>query len=144
LQALYSQIGSESMSSITLQRLRQGNGRCQQQLLSLLQWHQQQPQPYEAPAPWQQHHRGFADKPDPKQFQKQRKRFDGSLSELRKQWASRLREQQAAAAAAEAAARCGAAAAAAVAYLSAAVGPPLDSGVSPQATKLVLLPAPCS
>ena len=84
-----------------LQRLRQGQGRCQQQLLSLLQWHQQAavgsaPQPA----------RGFAaDQAAAVQFAKKRKGFENTLSELRKQWAREREEKEAARAAAEQAAR---------------------------------------
>ena len=90
--------------STALQRLRQGQGRCQQQLLSLLQWHQQQAQEGGL-----QQQRGMADQAPAKQFAKERKGFQNSLSELRKTWAKERLEKEAARAAAEAAARCAAA-----------------------------------
>ncbi len=85
---------------MSLQRLRQGQGRCQQQLLSLVQWHQQAIAPEAA-----QQSRGFADKPPAVQFAKARKGFQNSLSELRKQWAQERQEKEAAKAAAEQATR---------------------------------------
>lgn len=83
-----------------VQRLRQGQGRCQQQLLSLLQWHQQA-----QAAGGVQGARGFADQAAAVKFAKDRKGFEGSLSELRKQWAQERQEKEAVKAAAEEAAR---------------------------------------
>lgn len=76
-----------------LQRLRQGL-RCQQQLLSLLQWHQQA-----QAAGGAQQARGMADQAAAVAFAKQRKGFESSLAELRKQWAQEREEQEAARAA---------------------------------------------
>jgi len=83
-----------------LQRLRQGQGRSQQ-LLSLLQWHEQA-----LAAGGGQPARGFADQAAAVAFAKGRKGFENSLSELRKQWAKERQEKEAAKAAAEQAARC--------------------------------------
>lgn len=84
----------------TLLRLRQGQGRCQQ-LLSLIQWHEQ------AMVGAQQQMRGLADQAGAVAFSKQRKGFESSLSELRKQWAKERQEKEEARAAAERAERCG-------------------------------------
>ncbi len=84
----------------TLQRLRQGQGRCQQ-LLSLSNWHEQ------AMGAAQQQARGLADQAAAVAFSKQRKGFQSSLSELRKQWAKERQEKEEARAAAELAERCG-------------------------------------
>lgn len=81
-----------------LQRLRQGQSRCQQ-LLSLVQWHQQ------AMGAAQQQARGLADQAAAVAFSKQRKGFESSLSELRKQWAKERQEKEQARAAAEQAER---------------------------------------
>lgn len=83
-----------------LQRLRQGQCRSQQ-LLSLLQWHEQA-----LAASGVQPARGFADQAAAVAFAKERKGFENSLSELRKQWAKERQEKEAAKAAAEQAARC--------------------------------------
>lgn len=82
----------------TLLRLRQGQGRCQQ-LLSLIQWHEQ------AMVGAQQQMRGLADQAGAVAFSKQRKGFESSLSELRKQWAKERQEKEEARAAAERAER---------------------------------------
>ncbi|KAL4435418.1 hypothetical protein ABPG77_006180 [Micractinium sp. CCAP 211/92] len=82
----------------TLQRLRQGQGRCQQ-LLSLSNWHEQ------AMGAAQQQARGLADQAAAVAFSKQRKGFQSSLSELRKQWAKERQEKEEAQAAAELAER---------------------------------------
>lgn len=95
-----------NMSSLALARLRQGQGRCAQQLLSLVQWHQQQ----SAAAAAGGAQRGLADQTAAVQFAKERKGFENSLGELRKQWAKERQEREAAKAAAEAEARCAAAA----------------------------------
>lgn len=89
-----------AMSTAALQRLRQGQGRCQQQLLSLMQWHQGQQAAGAA-----QQSRGLADQAAANSFAKARKEFEGSLSELRKQWVQERLEKEAAKAAAEEAAR---------------------------------------
>ncbi|PRW33523.1 beta-mannosyltransferase 1-like [Chlorella sorokiniana] len=89
------------MSSLALARLRQGQGRCTQQLLSLVQWHQQQ----SAAAAVGGAQRGVADQAAAVQFAKQRKGFENNLGELRKQWAKEREEREAAKAAAEAEAR---------------------------------------
>ena len=100
----YPQLAATAISSMSsLQRLRQGQGRCQQQLLSLLQWHQQQTAA--AALGGAQQSRGWADKAAAVQFAKQRKGFENSLSELRKQWAQQRLEKEATAAAAAQAAR---------------------------------------
>lgn len=103
--ALWREPPPPAMSIAAVQRLRQGQ-RCQQQLLSLLQWHQQQSQA----AAGAQAARGFADQPAV-QFAKERKAFEQSLAQLRKQWAAERQEREAAKAAAAEAARCAAAAA---------------------------------
>ena len=110
------------MSSLALARLRQGQARCTQQLMSLLQWHQQQ----SAAAAAGGAVRGLADQPAAVQFAKERKGFENSLGELRKQWAKEREEREAAKAAAAEAARCAAAAAAATA--KAITGPGLSHG----------------
>lgn len=91
---------NKSSMSGTLQRLRQGQGRCQQ-LLSLSNWHEQ------AMGAAQQQARGLADQAAAVAFSKQRKGFQSSLSELRKQWAKERQEKEEARAAAELAERCG-------------------------------------
>lgn len=93
-----------NMSSLALARLRQGQGRCTQQLLSLVQWHQQQ----SAAAAAGGSQRGLADQAAAVQFAKERKGFENSLGELRKQWAKERQEREAAKAAVEAEARCAA------------------------------------
>lgn len=78
-------------STSALQRLRQGQS---SQLLSLVQWASQQQM------------RGLAsDARQAVEFAKKRKGFQGSLSELRKQWAAERQEREAARAAAELAER---------------------------------------
>ncbi|KAL4419827.1 hypothetical protein ABPG75_006925 [Micractinium tetrahymenae] len=96
-QPLCALLPSSSMSS-ALQRLRPGQGRCQQ-LLSLLQWHQQ------AAGGVQQQARGLADQAPAVAFSKERKGFESSLSELRKQWAKERQEKEEARAAVERAER---------------------------------------
>lgn len=81
--------------SATLCRV--GQGRCQQ-FVSLLHFSQQ------IAAGALQQQRTFAEKPAV-QFAKERKAFETSLSELRKQWAQVRAEQEAAKAAAAAAVR---------------------------------------
>lgn len=89
------------MSGATvLQRLRQGQGRVQQQLLSLAQWHQQSQAACGAQAA-----RGLADQAPAVKYAKERKAHEASLNELRKQWALERQEQEAAKAAAQEAAR---------------------------------------
>lgn len=110
-----------NMSSVALARLRQGQGRCTQQLLSLVQWHQQQ----SAAAAAGGAQRGLADQAAAVQFAKERKGFENNLGELRKQWAKEREEREAAKAAAEAEARCAAAAAACSRLRRANVGCPV-------------------
>lgn len=97
------------MSLVLLQqRLRQGQARCQQQLLSLAQWHaQQQGSSAAAAASPGLQARGAAGDAGKAavQFAKQRKGFQGSLGELRRQWAQERREKETAAATAAAAER---------------------------------------
>ena len=88
-------------TAVALQRLRQGQGRCQQ-LASLLQWHQQAG----GPATAREQQRGAADQATA--FARERKGFERSLGELRKQWAKERLEKEAARAVAEAAERCAA------------------------------------
>jgi phage shock protein A len=85
--------------SASLSRL--GQGRCQQ-FVSLLHFHQQLASV--ALHQQQQQHRTLADQAAVK-YAKERKTFETSLSELRKQWAETRGEQEAAKAAAAAAAR---------------------------------------
>lgn len=85
-----------------VQRLRQGQGRAQQQLLSLVQWHQQAQAAGGALGA-----RGFAEQPPTAKFAKDRAAYERSLSQLRKEWAQKRLEREAAKAAAEETARCG-------------------------------------
>ena len=98
------------MSATVVQRMRQGQARCQQPLLSLLHWHQQQLQLVQAADGAAAHHgphlaRGFADQAAAFNFAKERKDVQRSLGELRKQWAQERQEREGARAVAERAQR---------------------------------------